>query len=155
MKTFHPSKRPETFREKLDAAAHWGFFGLLMGLLLYPLIWQIIMPSGQMSGAELALMQMMLNPLGWLFLALTAGSLALVPLVAAKGETETYGRDTARMTLRWTVFLLLTSSLIVWAMLHFKLRTEWLPVILLLIPLPPAAIQLLGPVRGRGPADSF
>jgi hypothetical protein len=155
MKGFHPSKRPETFREKLDAVAHWGFFGLLMGLLLYPLLWQIIQQTGQLTGAEQALMVLILNPLGWVFPGLTAAGLALVPWVAVKGETEAYGRDTARMTLRWVFFLAIASTLAVWAILHFHCKDELIPLVLLLVPLPSAAVQLLGPVRGRGPADSF
>ena len=155
MKGFHPSKRPETFREKLDSVAHWGFFGLLIGLLLYSLLSQIMQPTGQLTGTEQALMVLMWNPLGWAFLGLTVAGLALVPWVAVKGEADAYGRDTARMTLRWVFFLAIASTLAVWAILHFHCKDELIPLVLLLVPLPSAAVQLLGPVRGRGPADSF
>jgi hypothetical protein len=155
MKGFHPSKRPESFREKLEAAAHWGFLGCLLGGLVYPLIWQFILPRGQLTGLEHGLMLLMLNPSGWGFLVLTAGGLLLVPLVAAKSDADAYGRDASRMTVRWMVMLLITSALTIWAARHFYWCEEWIPVLLLLVPLPPAASLLLGPVRGRGAADGF
>jgi hypothetical protein len=155
MRGFHPLTRPETFRDKLDAVAHWAFLGLLLGGVAYPLVWQLILPLGELPGYQVALLLLWQSPLGWTFLALSVLGLSLVPLVAARGEAECYGRDAAFLAGRWVVFLALVAAPVIWAARHYDWRQEMIPFVLLLLPLPPTGVVLLGPVRKRHTADNF
>jgi CBS-domain-containing membrane protein len=155
MKGFHPLMRPETFREKLDAMAHWAFVGLLLGGLAYLLIWQLIIPIGDMAGYEYALLLFWQSPLGWMFPLLTMLGMSLVPAVAAKSDAEHYGRDAAFLATRWVILFAILTALTVWAARHFSWRQEMIPFVLLLLPLPPTGVVLLGPVRKRMASDGF
>jgi hypothetical protein len=150
MRHFRDPRKPDSLKAKTDAAAQWGLLGLLLGIITYPIIWQIIMPVGQPPGAGFALVLLLTSLLGWSFPLLMAASLALVPLVAAaKSTDENYESNSLRLALRWLTGVVVAAALVIVAARAKTMNFGSIPLLLLLVPLVAAALVWLGSSRGQ------
>jgi len=145
MRLFRDPRKPDSFKAKADAAAQWGLLGLLLGIIAYPIIWQIIMPVGQPPGAGMALVLLLVSWLGWSFPLLMAASLALVPLVAAANSTdETYESISLKLALRWLAGVVVAAALVIVVARAKTLNFDNVPLALLLVPLVAGVLVWLG-----------
>ena len=148
MRRFRDPRKPDSLKAKADAAAQWGLLGLLLGIIAYPIIWQIIMPVGQPPGAGMALVLLLVSWLGWSFPLLMAASLALVPLVASANSTEeTYESNSLWLVLRWLAGMVVVAALVIVAARAKTMNFGNIPLMLLLVPIVAGVLVWLGSSR--------
>ena len=156
MKRSRQSSRPVTGKAKFVATLGWCLLGAGLGCLFYPFIWHFILPSDDAPGLAQGVALLNSSPLAWAFVAGTAWGLGLVPRIAASLSTdETYHLTAKLLALRWLLFLVVGTGIIVVLAQGKKIDLNLLPLAMLAAPLIAAMMVILGPVRRRGPMDGF
>ena len=118
------NKWPSTACAKIDVVARWAVMGIFLGGVAYVLLWQFMEPSGQPPGAGFAFVNLFISPWAWTVLAMSALSMALIPVMAIyRGTETTYCRSLKFLENIWIGGLLIAEMLAVFVY-HRALRAH-------------------------------